>query len=220
MNRASWVPSTEGVEDMKVQLKTYDAEMGRAAGGVFNVTAQVRLQRLARQRAVHEQAGVGHRTALLRQARRHAQPAAVLLLVGRIGGRAAQEGPHLLLVQQGRLHAEEHAQQRAHVPDVARAHRRLLAVGRHHLRPAHHPAEPERHRLHPRPLPGQRHSRRSHQPDFAGDAHADAGAHLGPVVQRLGDSRRRPAGPGDAEDRSPLGHEMDHDRDVRPPADR
>ena len=40
LNRASWVPSTEGVEDMKVQLKTYDAEMGRAAGGVFNVTAK------------------------------------------------------------------------------------------------------------------------------------------------------------------------------------
>ena len=40
LNRASWVPSTEGVEEMKVQLKTYDAEMGRAAGGVFNVTAK------------------------------------------------------------------------------------------------------------------------------------------------------------------------------------
>lgn len=40
VNRASWVPSTEAVEDMKVQLKTYDAEMGRAAGGVFNVTAR------------------------------------------------------------------------------------------------------------------------------------------------------------------------------------
>lgn len=40
VNRASWVPSTEAVEDMKVQLKTYDAEMGRAAGGVFNVTAK------------------------------------------------------------------------------------------------------------------------------------------------------------------------------------
>src|SRR5690606_37689919 len=40
VNRASRVPSTEAVEDMKVQLNTYDAEMGRAAGGVFNVTAR------------------------------------------------------------------------------------------------------------------------------------------------------------------------------------
>ena len=28
LNRASWVPSTEAVEDMRIQLKTYDAEMG------------------------------------------------------------------------------------------------------------------------------------------------------------------------------------------------
>ena len=55
---------------------------------------------------------------------------------------------------------------------------------RHHLRPADHPAEPERHRLHPRPVPGQRHSRQSPQPDRAGDAHADADADLGPLVQR------------------------------------
>jgi hypothetical protein len=30
---------TEGVEDLKVQVHTYDAEMGRTGGGVFNVTA-------------------------------------------------------------------------------------------------------------------------------------------------------------------------------------
>ena len=40
VNRPSWVPSTEAIEDMRVQVKTYDAEMGRAAGGVFNVTAR------------------------------------------------------------------------------------------------------------------------------------------------------------------------------------
>ena len=40
VNRASWVPSTEAIEDMRIQIKTYDAEMGRAAGGVFNVTAK------------------------------------------------------------------------------------------------------------------------------------------------------------------------------------
>jgi hypothetical protein len=40
INRPTWVPSTEAIEDMRVQVKTYDAEMGRAAGGVFNVTAK------------------------------------------------------------------------------------------------------------------------------------------------------------------------------------
>ena len=72
--------------------------------------------------------GWAHRPAVLRQARRQPEPAAVLLLVGRIGRRPDREGQDVLLVQQGRLHAEEHAQQRAHVPDRARARRRLLAV--------------------------------------------------------------------------------------------
>ncbi len=40
LNRPSWVPSTEAIEDMRVQVKTYEADMGRAAGGVFNVTAK------------------------------------------------------------------------------------------------------------------------------------------------------------------------------------
>ena len=40
VNRPAWTPSTEAIEDMRVQVKTYDADMGRAAGGVFNVTAK------------------------------------------------------------------------------------------------------------------------------------------------------------------------------------
>lgn len=40
LNRPAWVPSTEAIEDMRVQVKTYDADMGRAGGGVFNVTAK------------------------------------------------------------------------------------------------------------------------------------------------------------------------------------
>ena len=40
LNRPSWVPSTEAIEDMRVQVKTYEADMGRAGGGVFNVTAR------------------------------------------------------------------------------------------------------------------------------------------------------------------------------------
>jgi hypothetical protein len=39
-NRMSAVPTTEGVEDLKVQVHTYDAEMGRTGGGVFNLTAK------------------------------------------------------------------------------------------------------------------------------------------------------------------------------------
>ena len=179
---------------------------------------EIGLQLLARQHAVHEQAGLGHRQAVLRQDRRHAQPAAVLLLVGGLGRRPGREGQDVLLVQQGRLHAEEHAEQRAHVPDRPRACRRLLAVRHHDLRPAHHPAEPERHRLHPRPVPGQRHSRQSPQPDRAEHAHADADADLGPLVQQSGQPRRRTAGSGNGEDRSALELEVDDHRHVCPPA--
>jgi hypothetical protein len=39
-NRSSANPSIEVIEDMKVQVHTYDAEMGRTGGGVFNTTAK------------------------------------------------------------------------------------------------------------------------------------------------------------------------------------
>src|SRR3989441_6039110 len=39
-NRASASPSIEALEDLKVQVHTYDAEMGRTGGGMFNATAK------------------------------------------------------------------------------------------------------------------------------------------------------------------------------------
>jgi trimeric autotransporter adhesin len=39
-NRPTIVPSIEAVEEVKVQTKTYEADMGHAAGGVFNTTAR------------------------------------------------------------------------------------------------------------------------------------------------------------------------------------
>lgn len=39
-NRPSIAPSMEAVEELKVQTKTYEADMGHAAGGVFNTTAR------------------------------------------------------------------------------------------------------------------------------------------------------------------------------------
>ena len=141
VNRASWVPSTEAVEDMRVQLKTYDAEMGRAAGGVFNVTAK------SGSNAWHG-SGLfinkpGWATGQLFYAKRAGipNPPQYLLLVGRLGRRADQVRPDVLLVQQGRLHPTEHAQQRADVPDGARAAGGLLAVVQRH-RPVDHRLRP------------------------------------------------------------------------------
>src|SRR5688572_6374621 len=39
-NRASTNPSMEAVQEMKVQVHTYDAEMGRTGGGVMNMAAR------------------------------------------------------------------------------------------------------------------------------------------------------------------------------------
>ena len=39
-NRPTISPSMEAVEELKVQTKTYEADMGHAAGGVFNTTAR------------------------------------------------------------------------------------------------------------------------------------------------------------------------------------
>ncbi len=39
-NRATFIPSIEATEEVKVQVSTYDAEMGRTGGGVFNTTGK------------------------------------------------------------------------------------------------------------------------------------------------------------------------------------
>src|SRR5260370_41961865 len=38
MNREGIIPSIEATQEVKVQANTYDAEMGRTGGGVFNTT--------------------------------------------------------------------------------------------------------------------------------------------------------------------------------------
>ncbi len=40
INRPTIVPSIEAVDELRVQTKTYEADMGHAAGGVFNTTAR------------------------------------------------------------------------------------------------------------------------------------------------------------------------------------
>ena len=67
------------------------------------------------------------------------------------------------------------------------------------------------------PFPGNVIPARSPQPDRAGDAGRHAAADHRPLVHRLGDARRRPAGPGDAEDRSPVERQVDDHRHVWPP---
>ena len=50
-NRAAIIPSIEAVEEVKVQVSVYDAEMGRTGGGVFNATHKSGSNACARERA-------------------------------------------------------------------------------------------------------------------------------------------------------------------------
>ncbi len=45
-NRATIIPAQEAVQEVKVQANTYDAEMGRTGGGVFNTTLRSGTNRL------------------------------------------------------------------------------------------------------------------------------------------------------------------------------
>ena len=139
-NRMSAVPTTEGVEDLKVQVHTYDAEMGRTGGGVFNMTAKSGTNNfhgtgffqtrpiwgqtnnyfsqiasdVAAARRRHEVGG-GQRQA--------EQP----VLPGRRRlRRTDREGPHVLLVLERAVPRRADAQQRGAHADRGRAHRRLL----------------------------------------------------------------------------------------------
>lgn len=40
VNRASFIPSFQAVEEMRVQVSAYDAEIGRTSGGIFNTLAR------------------------------------------------------------------------------------------------------------------------------------------------------------------------------------
>ena len=76
-NRATIIPSIEAVEEVKVQVSTYDAEMGRTGGGVFNMTGKSGAQRLARQPARADPAERGAGPVVLRPEglRRRPRPA-------------------------------------------------------------------------------------------------------------------------------------------------
>src|SRR6185436_9014564 len=40
VNRATFIPSFQAVEELRIQVSAYDAEIGRTSGGVFNATAR------------------------------------------------------------------------------------------------------------------------------------------------------------------------------------
>ena len=140
-NRAVANPTIESLEDVKVQVHTYDAEMGRTGGGVFNTTLKSGTNRFRgtaffqtrpvwgaannyfSQNRARELPGGRYQLRQLEQEAEH-----VVVHAGRRLRRPDQEGPDVLLVRDRRLSQRLDAQLPGHrASDGGRAARRLLA---------------------------------------------------------------------------------------------
>ena len=203
-NRAAWVPSAESLADMRVQVKTYDAEMGRAAGGAFNVTAK------SGSNAIHGSAlflnkpgwGMGN-LFFAKRAGMPIPPQYYYNWAGSVGGPIARDKTFFW------FSTDDYVQQStrnivAAVSDRARARGRLLAdvqcvrsTGRD-LRSADD-ADGQR-AGDSRSVPGNRIPADRHQPDRAELSGRDSGAGNGSGLPNVIHPQRRPAEPGDAQD--------------------
>ena len=163
-NRAAIIPSIESVEELKVQVSTYDAEMGRTGGGVFNMAGksganawhgsllgQTRPQwgqslLYFQQKACDAGDAVGLREARL-----------VLLPVRGLAGRPDREGQDVLLGLGRGLQDQDPGQRHHESAELARAGRGLQGERGDDLRSGHHARGSRQPRpVHPRPVPGQR----------------------------------------------------------------
>ena len=70
VNRAVANPTMEALEDVKVQVHTYDAEMGRTGGGVFNTTLRSGTNTFRGTGVLPDTSAVGAGEQLLQRARR------------------------------------------------------------------------------------------------------------------------------------------------------
>ena len=171
-NRATVIPSIEAVEEVKVQVSTYDAEMGRTGGGVFNMTGKSGANSWHGSAPGPEPAEV-HARACPTSRRRPATKAGPATrgtctstcMAARSAARSSRTRPSS--GRPPRATGPTHRPATCCVmPTRARAERRLLPERGHHLRPADHACRTPTARQ-PRPLPRQRHPGR---PDQRGGA--------------------------------------------------
>ena len=212
---------SEAVEEMRVQIKTYDADMGRAAGGVFNTTAE------SGSNAWHGSAlfvnkpggATGQLFFAKRAGHRRTRRSTTTTGPGSLGGPIVKDQTFFW------FSTDDYKQRSTRnnvltLPTRARARRRLLADAQRagQLVTIYDPLTTRPIRtapaVHPRSVSRQRHSRRSAQPGRAGDARPMPLPTSGKSFNGAGDARRRSAGPGDAEDRSALERRVDDDRHV------
>ena len=172
LNRAVANPSMESLDDVKVQVHTYDAEMGRTGGGVFNTTLRVRHQQLPRHRASSRPVrSGGRRTTTSASAPAGRSPTASTTSAAAASAvrscRAttffwfATENYHDIQSRSVSTAFPTAAERRG---DFSRADQRRRAAG-HHLRPADAAAVSRQH-----------HPRRPHQSRRGGDRQLPAAA--------------------------------------------
>ena len=126
-NRASANPTIEALEEVNVQVHTYDAETGRTGGGTFNVATKSGTNDWHGSGFYQNRPKWGATNNFFSELAGQPKPGDLLPPGRRRLRRPDHPQPHVLLGRDRRLRIEHDAQRRAALPDQPRAARRLLA---------------------------------------------------------------------------------------------
>ena len=221
-NRPTIAPSMEAVEELKVQTKTYEADMGHAAGGVFNTTARSGSNTWHGSALLVSKPGATTGTLFFaKRAGLENPPQYYHNWAGSIGGPIVKDKTffwfstddykqrstrnNVLTLPTAAERAGDFSQTRNSAGQLVTIYDPLTTrtVNGVIVRD---------------PFPGNVIPADRINPVARAMLGADAAADLGQVVQRSGHARRRSAEPGDAEDRSALDGPLDDDGHVCPSA--
>ncbi len=150
LNRAVIIPSAEALEEVSVQVHTYDASFGRTGGGVFNSTHRSGSNIWHGSALVRSRPDWGSSNRFFAEQAGDPEAGELQLRVGWLCRRAYSPPIAPFSGQPPRAIARARRRQRAHVAHGVGAPRRLLAECRRrrtpdrHLRPADDAAEPEK----------------------------------------------------------------------------
>ncbi len=170
LNRAAMIPSTEALEEVSVQVNTYDASFGRSGGGVFNATHRAGTNRWSGSGLVRNRPDWGLANTYFASQANLPRPSSYnYLWAGAAGGPIVRGRTFVFATTEG-YKTREIREIGVDAADGPRADGRFLAKCRRlgstdrHLRSAHDPSQSGQSRtVHPGSLPGQRHPRRAHR---------------------------------------------------------
>ena len=117
LNRAVANPTMEALDDVKVQVHTYDAEMGRTGGGVFNTTMRSGTNMFRGSGLLPDASALGTGEQLLQRARRPAEARERLLPRRRRRRRSDHAEQDVLLLRRRELSRHPVAQRLDRVSD-------------------------------------------------------------------------------------------------------